>query len=864
MSDVRLLTLYKQHYLDDYSISMKSKITCIGYYDGLDLIKADKESVFGNKSFHKDVADLMEIWYSTGKNAEQLPGGYSNQNIGLFRHSPDKEREKYTAEYWNGEANLPFFAVAFLKLRNSEKYNEAGLNIEREAYKDEIDYIKKICIVLTYCTIDNSDLVVLLKSNSMTKMQNTLDRIDAMDEVIYVHSVLGIEEEYLKDCNESKMIIDIWKNTKCFIDEHVNRIELNMSVCGGTSQLSGIKKILDGWHEQWNITGYQNAVYSYTGGHGNINIKLSGTDIRSLLVLLLPEGFSTHQNPAYTDIIYNIETSLFITEISWKKAAGDLDSRGKQNTAVSVQSDRCRKLIEKCRKFCNNEELKIQDESLYSYYQALIQTLNALDQYERFSMSRDIFDTIYPSFYIFDRKMDAALTEMQNEWNPDKAERLKIMMREYLECVNSVVYHTIHTEQVFLMIPGYSGTSFSIPAKLHLFYLWFVYAVIDLLNDCEKLHSCIVVPVMESRPKTRFIGMDFHNEEKLVHIRLSQRSLFQTGPLMIILAHEMAHYIGRNIRLRELRLDCLLKTMAYYIAEAVCPQEDIGVPVQVKNLEIFQYMKEKLKYEIQMQTAKLFSKKKKRELQNGYYGKDILGLLIKWSIDVFKEDGEDAAVYRLIRSVSEDILTEIRKNEADYVQNMKFVYRIQQYFEYNRKIWQNSGVMQQIVSELLSIYQEVFADMSAIAILGCSREEFQNAFFVSEGNNYDFPIETQQGIREQIADEVVFQKGQKDRHQCGIGESIFMDDDHKISQEMFLKENLPRYVWVNQHIKKYAKKCYKTVLKRLTKNQALSEEVRQVYSLFRRQNSDYDQIFACISKCIAVYKDLVTQIYVQN
>ena len=43
MSDVRLLTLYKQHYLDDYSISMKSKITCIGYYDGLDLIKADKK-----------------------------------------------------------------------------------------------------------------------------------------------------------------------------------------------------------------------------------------------------------------------------------------------------------------------------------------------------------------------------------------------------------------------------------------------------------------------------------------------------------------------------------------------------------------------------------------------------------------------------------------------------------------------------------------------------------------------------------------------------------------------------------------------------------------------------------------------------
>lgn len=40
---------------------------------------------------------------------------------------------------------------------------------------------------------------------------------------------------------------------------------------------------------------------------------------------------------------------------------------------------------------------------------------------------------------------------------------------------------------------------------------------------------------------------------------------------------------------------------------------------------------------------------------------------------------------------------------------------------------------EQICAELITIYKEVFADITAIAILDCSKEEFQNAFVVSEG-----------------------------------------------------------------------------------------------------------------------------------
>lgn len=861
MKDIRLLTLYKQHYLDDYDKIMKSQISCLGYYDGLDIKKVEECEIIENKKFQKRLATITEIWYSTGKKIEQLSGGHSIQNIGLFRYNRGEIEQNYTTSYWDTEKNLPYFSVAFLKLEEANKYSEAGMDIEKLFPLENMNLKKETCIALTYDTIDNSDLVVLLKSNSMVQLGHALDNLETNSDlgVIYMHSILGIEEEYLKECVQNNEILNTWRGSDCFINDELARIELHIATCGGSSVLNLLKFVLDESNKKWSIKGYQNMKYSYVGGRGNINIKLSQTNIRSLLVFFLPGGFSTHQNPSYKykNGIYNIETDIFVEEQSWDKLG--CSNIVCEEKSKGVSADWCIQMITKYRNLCS-EALKMEDDSLYACYQALIQTLNALDQYERFSMSRDIFDTIYPSFTIFDKKTDTAIQKIKTNENIDKLRQLKEMMREYLECVNSVVYHTVHTEQVFLMIPGYSGTSFAIPIKLHLFYLWFVYTVIELLNDCGKLHACIVVPMMESRPETRFIGMEFNNDQKLIHIRLSQRSLFRPGELMIILAHEMAHYIGKKIRLRSRRLECILRTMAYCIAEAICPQEDIGVPFQV-SAEPFQGIKKTLNYSLRTQLTKHFLKKKE-VLQGGFYGDEIFVVLMKWSVNVFKEEGDDAVVYRQIRKVADEFVVKI-KSQADYdVQNIKQVYRIQQYFDHNRKIWLNSEAMQQIVKELLQLYKEVFADMSAIAILKCSREEFHNAFVVSDGGSEGRNEQKFQRIRERIANEVVFHNFEDRIDGTGQNQkkkSIWTIENHKLSQVEIIKNRLTRYRWVNNHLENYARECYQTLNDRVEENLEMLKEIREVYELFKDPESDYDHIFTCMNTCIMKYRDMVNE-----
>lgn len=862
MKDLRLLTLYKQHYLDSYDNVLDSKITCIGYYDGLDLEKIDEEKIV-NKNFPNSIAPITNLWYSTGKKVENLPRGCSNQNIGLMRCIKKQGQEEYTNRYWRTEKVLPFFLVAFLKLRNCRQYNDIGWEIENRIFDGEIIPAEKTCIVLSYTTLDNSDMVLLLKGNDIGTMEETLHEIENREDIMYLHSILGIEEDYLKCCESSKMILEDWQGTKCFVGEPIRRIEIHLATNGEKHVRAEIASELKKWNqEKWEITGLENMTYSYVMGHGNINLMLRETDVRSLLILLLPGGFSTHQNNAYKHGVYNIETSIFIKE-DLLNCEGDTKKADKGNRMI--QSGWCKNMIDEYSYIFDDESVR-GDEGLYACYQALIQTLNALDQYERFALSRDIFDIVFPSLCMFDDKIQKTLKNTNEGDRADRIGLLKEMMRQYLECVNSVIYHTIHTEQVFLMVPGYSGTSFSIPIKLKLFYTWYSYKMTELLNDAGKKHSYIIAPVIETRPRTTMIGVKLDSDGKMIHICLSQRTLFQPRYLMIILAHEIGHYVGRYIRLRETRLNCVLKTLAYYITEAIFPEEYMDDSVSLFHSGLFTDMRKCIKEKLQIKITDIFRERKKREfIARRYYVRDIEGPLIQWCSEMLMEEGSGKEIYDIIHTIPEEILLSIEGDKENYVNNMRNIYEIQKKLERNRKRLSNTGTFKVIVVDLLTVYKEVFSDIVAITVLNCDRDDYRNAFYISEGSNI-FPNEgilpIDQEIRQNIMDKVMFQNKQPDGKQSGDINEVFKTGyDTWCDEDDMLRAKLSQFVWVNDLLEKYARACRVKIQERLSdqKYSAVIDEIRQIYELFKDPASEYDQIYEKISICIAEYRKMVRQ-----
>lgn len=862
MKDLRLLTLYKQHYLDAYDRPLKSKFTCIGYYDGLDLEKISEEQL-KDKTCSKNMEFITSLWYATGRKVAELPGGYSNQNICLIRCIEGPEQIEYTRRYWQAEEAFPFFSVAFLKLKDCEQYNKIGYEIEKTIFEKEIVNTEENCIVLSYTTLDNSDMVLLLKGNDIVKIEEKLHEIENRGDVIYLHSILGIEEDYLNYCDANNKCITIaedWKGTKCFVDQDIKRVEIHLATNGDQHIWTDIKSELEKWNQgSLKIKGFENMTYSYVMGHGNINLTFRQTDVRSLLILLLPGGFSTHQNRAYKHGVYNIETSIFVEE---NLLSEKTDIAGQCDEIEINGSDWCRKMIAKYSNFTRDDFVR-KDEGLNACCQALIQTLNSLDQYERFALSRDIFDIVLPTFRMFDEKLENAFKKLKEKEENDNIELIKETMRRYLECVNSVIYHTIHTEQVYLMVPGYSGTSFSIPIKLKLFYTWYLYRITKLLNDAEKNHSYIIVPVIETRPLTSMIGVELESTGKMIHICLSQRTLFQPRYLMIILAHEIGHYVGCTIRDRERRLNCILKTMAYFIAEGIIPDEYVGESLPLHHSDLFVDMKEKIKENLQTEIADIFSKKKAELSDERYYVRDIEGPLMQWCSDLLMEEGLGKAVYDVIHTIPDEVLSEVEDDEQNYVKNMRYIARIQKEIERNRRRLSSSGTCKRIVAELIMIYQEVFSDIVAITILECKREEYRNAFYISEGSNIfsnEGVVPIQQEIRQNIIDEVMFpdvERGEDEQENMGLTDET--EWGQELDEDNTLYANLSRFVWVNDQLENYAKECRERITKRLSgeEYQEIAKEVRETYNFFGDPDSKYDHIYNKMCSCIAEYRKMV-------
>lgn len=590
MWDARLLTLYKQHYMDCYHDELKSEYSCWGYYDGMDIEEVRPERK-GSLLDSASPAMISELWYHAGEKLKNITGHFGSINIGLFCDIP-KEKEGKIQGFWDKKSRMPFFGVSFLQLDQQANCDEVIKKIKNE----QVDESGRICRIYTYYTYDNADLVLVMDSNSLSILEEKLQEIDEQPEIRYQHSILGVSEKYLEDCKEHKQILECWHDKDCCINEDVFRLDIRL-VSSGESQILNIEQhILDEVHATYKLKNYENAIYSYVSGHENIVLSFRDTDVKTMLVFLLPGGFATHQNISYRKRVdpkstlecprlFNIETTHVLKPKQLNEIkSSDIVVQDESEEAVETDNKPRGWFQKKIESYKDKLDtiLDSGDESLYSYYLALLRTLNVLVQYENFSLSKDIFYLLYPSFEMFDKgiKKIEKSEKRSGEIRKDNCDgeyaihlsTVKPVICEFLESVNSVIYHTIHTDQIYLMVPGYSGTSFSIPIKLNLVFLWFTDCIARLLGNKRRKYRCILVPTMEATPKTQWMKLEKETESFLVCAKISQRTLYMPKSLMIILAHEMGHYIGGNLRCRKFRTDQLEKFISHYLTDQIFPE----------------------------------------------------------------------------------------------------------------------------------------------------------------------------------------------------------------------------------------------------------------------------------------------------
>lgn len=859
MRDIRLLKLYKQHYQDKFEVALDTKFSSWGYYDGFEVVKADASIV--SKLFTMGTESPSSgLYYASGNEICHLAVGKSAQIIGIFRGKSSDIDNGVIDNFWAEVEKLPYFAIGFLKVREDDVQNLGELIEER--YDHSFDSRKdKGCRCLTYLTYDNADLIVFLSGNSIEYMMRILQEIEEIPQFSYMHNVCGVAEALLHDSKENADILENWKGADCNINEEIGEIEIKFVTSGNDGHiLKGLKAVFDMENIKWKVKNYEKLSYTYISGHENLLLKLEKTDVKSLLALLIPGGFLTHQNIMYERGVYNIETSIHFQEKMWNAIQDEavISKLQIESSQCTAGKSWCEQLIEQYKQLIKSNFEK-GDEGFSSYFQSLLLTLNTLNQYERFSVSEELFFMIFPALRLFNEMFMEAYTDLKDSEKYMEIRTLKDSLCKFITYVNSIIYHTIHTDQVFLMIPGYSGTSYSIPIKLNMMYYWFTNAIKDVLNDGHIVCQTILVPDMEANPKSNLVDFGKEMDRRLIYIYFSQRTLFLPKNLMIILAHEMGHYVGRKIRMREKRWSYLLDSISQCIVE--------GIVYDVSNIECRNREEEEIREEYMKSVLKKLYYKIydflnafcKKELADDFHGERMAETLKQGIYHMITSQEGD--IEGAVKEIPEKLKEKLRNGEKfnDY---SRYIYQIQTNMINKVKNIAYTNGMEGIVDRLIRIYREVFSDIAALAILQCDFRDFCEAHQVSEGVVIsEKNVSTDQCMREFTVDQVVYGKNEQP-HVMGLGRQE-KKPDIEINILSDIYNNLYTYKWVKCGIIQYADGCYKEILNRLEKPEckAIVNTIRQMFNAFKQIDNQNTDIYTAINTVNKEYVASVKDIY---
>lgn len=818
LTGVKLLTLYKQHYLNKYSLPLICQYSCWGYFDGMDIvdIKEAKSKLFEKKSR----TGISDAWYQTARRIQNQKGIASEQNIAMFRCMANED-DKIEKEFWEDTTRKAFLTVCFVQLKKKTDKDLFRQKIENNA--------EESVQVISYYTFDNADIILFFQSNSFAEIALRLKMIDGESEVVYTHPICGVLEKALDKMKTDDDHLPRDMSGNAVVNDVVK--ELRINIVGNVNEFEGkLRYVLDKANKTYGLVNYNTSTFSYVMGHEGYVFSMKDTTIYSLLALLVPEGVLTHKNKVFGNGLYNMETHIFLEEVSVNSflAKEPVDS----NEVMGCWS---RKYIERFSAYMKHA-WKIGDESLYSYFQSMIQTLNTLAQFEKFDLSKNIFCLIYPAFKLFIIQLEQVSGTSGCEIESKNRKKIIKTMRDFLDSINSIIYHAIHMDQIFLMIPGCSGTSYSIPTKLSMFYLWYLNSISTILNDSTYQYEFYLTPVIETKPCTYAADFGLPPEDRLICVSVSQRSLYMPRALFVILTHETAHYVGDKIRKREKRLEYVVRTIAYIIGEAIIPYwkvdknempSDFAKYLEVKKEEITRSVLEDMKREVQKTLDDLEIGDQKFHVSKM---EEVL-----WNVCAKILADENRKLEGIIKKLPEDF----RKPDLTIEEKIRLIEtfnnEMQQYDD-RRITFMISRTLDKIISELLVEYKEIFADAAAITIAKFDMDDYEMTFNISEGYHAEEKIISQKDFNRRRAVEQVYFG---DTREWGR-----LKKTSKYIREMQgVQDYWPELGTVYHNMVKYLECCKGDLEIQINKKSSEVEEIRKIVEMFQSKRYTFRHVY---------------------
>ena len=796
------LVLYKQHYRNKYTQSLPdSSYSSWGYYDGFDIRIPDVSYTYANK---KEISLLTKMHSESRKIITELQGFYGVQIIGLLRNQYNKTYEQFIENYKCKK--YPYFGIGFVMMNDKLQYDVLQKKIEEENQKqNELQ-------ILVMQTFDTMDAVVLIQSNCLRELEKCLRELENISQIVYLYTIVGVAQSYLNICSEKKIELK-WNERDCNIEKKIPLLTLKIA----SENPKKIRTIIESKSiMETDINKYfKEADFKYMHGHHNVFIQFRNIPVKFLIFLLLPNGLLSHENELFGTSIYNIETDcLYGFDIA--------DGERVQDTQVTddlpeLLTDMYIKTVQKYLENENN-----------TYLHNLVLILNALSQFEHFRMARDVYYLVFRAFNNFLMEFD----KLSREKNDEKIDELNVEITKMIGYINSVVTQSIHTDQNFLTIPGYSGTSFWLPIKLTIYYQELAYKIVKIYREKKHQYDVMLVPELETKPYTKEKRIeDIENVIHTIIVKFGQRMLFQPS-LHIVLIHELSHYIGEEYRQRILRKNKMVELMAFLTVKLLFKgviQENGSI-----QKEIDSYITS-----VQEKIGAFYLRKINKKCSNDYYASDIAKALQSAAWNVIMADSRDPLFEEVFGTLSDwdAIIKKIDEIEPG-MDGEEIFFEVKKCLSSNRMKARYSVEVENLICSLVRVFKEIYSDISAYAILQFPFEEFQDAFSISEEKQIDNTnVDCQQSIREYVMAHIMKNGSEIKVNNRGL----------EISGNNSVYDQMYSYDLVKKQLCEYAEECMQKIQYRFNKSDNdVIDSIRIAYTHFKQQNDS--DIFSIVIK----------------
>ena len=711
MDICRPITFYN-NFVPPSKNEQKWEYEALGYYDGIDI----GENIIDSQ----EVFSFAKLWEVLEEKAENFCGCYNAQTIYAFRSESEADKIK-DSMFWKKEYEengivifYPFLLIMMIRLNlSSDKVNLFRRDIEAGAYGENL-------LVITYLSLDNNDVIVMVKSQKYEDAAKFIFQLHYHNNsvgdgekrtVIYdSFSVCGIKKEYINSADLNLFDQDQKIEKVC-----IRVIEKSP---GATYVMKeALNKCFGDCVKTYPVLGCEDEIFLLD----NISAEKFWRMYRDC------DGILSNSNKEiYQQSVFGMTTLILLSE-------GNKNEQGIHLTMYGEKKKKVKNMCQELRKEFLNIGLNEKNREKM-YLKAILQIINSLQKYEYM----DYVDYTYMVLY-FPMKMLLELIK-QEKANQKKeiGESTEILhgISGFFYAINLLAQNSVRLERQFIQSVDLNARIYEAPVQLNAFYAAYFSLLRDILNEGVREgynYEFMICPGVAEYLNVQRVLPRASREKRLLLVKIPEHQIYDVKNQLIVMAHEAAHFVGRDIRCREYRhelmIEAIVKSVSTFLIldkemHTYCTERAIKKFEEKYFLALQDELKEYYKGieddEIRIKEDRYHTEYMREDLwicaQSVLLGKE--DLLDEIGKDAFEEFGQDVELKKLD---AVDKLQGLKQFKLDFLENKKiFLIRA----TIPEITLSDECCINNIVDSNIHIVKEAFADIISVLLLRLSPEEY--------------------------------------------------------------------------------------------------------------------------------------------